>query len=532
MATVKKVNKDVDFKRMLIQEYKKCVKEPDYFLRKYCYIQHPMRGKIKFDLYPFQEEVLRNFRDHQNVIVLKSRQLGISTLAAGYSLWLILFHRDKNVLCLATTQATARNLVSKTIFMYESLPKWLKVPFKEKNKLSMRLTNGSKIEAKSSNESAARSEAVSFLCVDEAAFIDNIEETYAAAQQTLATGGQSMLLSTPNGVGNFFYKTWIKAENGENTFFPIRLPWTVHPERNQEWRDKQTKDLGKRFASQECDCSFLTSGNTVVEPELLNEIEKETIKEPDDKRGFDGNLWIWLEPDYTRSYLITADVARGDGEDYSACHVFDVETCEQVAEYKGQLGPRDYGRFLLSLGKLYNTALVSVENASIGWSTIEEIIEQGYPNLYYGTSNTFETVESYNVKWDKDKLTPGFTNSARTRPILVAKIIEYIEGKSCTIHSKRLLSELRTFIWGNGGKAEAAQGFHDDLVMAFGQALYIRDTALRMRRQGQDLIKNSMDSFLNLNKRDPSFYTAPRVTDPYKMDIGNNQQIDFSWVLG
>lgn len=167
MATVKKVNKDVDFKQMLIQEYKKCAKEPDYFLRKYCYIQHPMRGKIKFDLYPFQEEVLRNFRDHQNVIVLKSRQLGISTLAAGYSLWLILFHRDKNVLCLATTQATARNLVSKTIFMYESLPKWLKVPFKEKNKLSMRLKNGSKIEAKSSNESAARSEAVSFLCVDE-----------------------------------------------------------------------------------------------------------------------------------------------------------------------------------------------------------------------------------------------------------------------------------------------------------------------------------------------------------------------------
>lgn len=364
------------------------------------------------------------------------------------------------------------------------------------------------------------------------AFIENIEETYAAAQQTQATGGQSLLLSTPNGVGNFFYKTWVKAENGENTFFPIRLPWTVHPERNQEWRDKQDRDLGRRFASQECDTNFLTSGNTVIEPELLNEIEKETVKEPDDKRGFDGNLWIWLEPDYTRNYLITADVARGDGEDFSACHVFDVETCEQVAEYRGQLGPRDYGRFLFKLGHLYNDALTSVENASIGWSTIEELIESGYPNLYYGTTNPYETVENYNIKWEKDKLTPGFSNTARTRPILVAKIIEYLEGKSCILHSKRLLSELRTFIWGSGGKAEAAQGFHDDLVMAFGQALYIRDTALRMRQKGRDLTKNSLDSFLNLNKRDSGIFQIQRVDDPYKMNLGDGRQEDFSWLLG
>jgi phage terminase large subunit-like protein len=196
-----------NIKKIIAQEYIKCAKDPVYFMRKYCYIQHPTRGRILFNLYPFQDKVLHLFRDHQFLITLKSRQLGISTLAAGYSLWLMLFHKDKNVLALATTQATARNLVTKTMFMYDELPKWLKLPAVEKNKLSLRLKNGSKITAKSSNADAARSEAVSLLLIDEAAFIDNIEETFTAAQQTLATGGQCMALSTPNGIGNWFHQT-------------------------------------------------------------------------------------------------------------------------------------------------------------------------------------------------------------------------------------------------------------------------------------------------------------------------------------
>lgn len=250
----------VDYKTLIKEEYRRCCSDPAYFMRKYVYIQHPMRGRILFNLYPFQEKVLHLFRDSKNIIVLKSRQLGISTLAAGFGLWLMLFHRDKNILCLATTQATARNLVRKVIFAYDNLPKWLQIPTDYKNKLSMGLKNGSKIEAKSSNSDAARSEAVSLLLVDEAAFIDNIEETFAAAQQTLATGGQAMLLSTPNGMGNnFFYKTWVKAELGENSFVPIKLPWQVHPERDQAWRDKQDADLGPRFAGQEC-----VDGDTII----------------------------------------------------------------------------------------------------------------------------------------------------------------------------------------------------------------------------------------------------------------------------
>lgn len=252
-----------DIRQIVAQEYVKCGKDPVYFMKKYCYIQHPTRGRILFNLYPFQEGVLHLFRDEKFILTLKSRQLGISTLASAYALWLMIFHKDKNVLALAITQATARNLVTKTIFMYENLPKWLQLPFTEKNKLSLRLKNGSKITAKSSNADAARSEAVSLLLIDEAAFIDNIEETFTAAQQTLATGGQCIALSTPNGVGNWFHQTWEKAEAGENGFVPIKLKWDVHPERQQDWRDEQTRQLGEKQAAQECDCLWGNSEVTV-----------------------------------------------------------------------------------------------------------------------------------------------------------------------------------------------------------------------------------------------------------------------------
>lgn len=242
----------IDYKKLIQQEYIKSAKDPAYFMRKFCMIQHPVRGRILFNLYPFQEDVLRLFRDNKNIIVLKSRQLGISTLGAGYALWLMLFHRDKNVLCLATTQATARNLVTKVQFMYDNLPKWLQVPAAQKNKLSLRLTNGSMIQALSSNPDSARSTSLSLLLVDECAFIDDIEETVAAAMPTLSTGGQVMLLSTPNGIGNYFHRTWVNAEAGLNSFTPVKLPWYVHPERDQKWRDQQDADMGTRAAAQEC----------------------------------------------------------------------------------------------------------------------------------------------------------------------------------------------------------------------------------------------------------------------------------------
>jgi hypothetical protein len=520
-----------DIKKIIAQEYIKCAKDPAYFMKKYCYIQHPTRGRILFNLYLFQDKVLHLFRDNQYLITLKSRQLGISTLAAGYSLWLMLFHKDKNVLALATTQATARNLVSKTMFMYDQLPKWLKLPAVEKNKLSLRLKNGSKITAKSSNADAARSEAVSLLLIDEAAFIDNIQETFTAAQQTLATGGQCMALSTPNGIGNWFHQTWDKAESGENSFLPIRLPWTVHPERDQSWRDQQDSDLGPRMAGQECDCDFLSSGDTVFEPDDMIFFEQTYLKEPLERRGVDSNLWIWEGVDYTKSYMVVADVSRGDSADYSAFHIFEIENCVQVGEYKGKISPKDFGNVLVGIATEFNQALLVVENANIGWATIEQILERQYSNLYYSSTSQMETVESYMSKYERDKLVPGFTMSVRTRPLVIAKMIEYIRERGVTIQSKRLLGEMRVFVWKNG-KPQAQTNYNDDLLMACATALYVRDTALRLRQQGIDLARAQLSSFQNLNAKNKAVIKSvgSQQNNPYLIDNGYGQE-DISWLL-
>ncbi len=519
-----------DVKKIVIQEYAKCAKDPAYFMRKYCYIQHPQRGRILFNLYPFQDKVLHLFRDNQYLITLKSRQLGISTLAAGYSLWLMIFHKDKNVLALATTQATARNLVTKVQFMYDQLPSWLRLKAVEKNKLSLRLKNGSRISAKSSNSDAARSEAVSLLLIDEAAFIDNIDETFASAQQTLATGGQCMALSTPNGIGNWFHQTWEKAETGENSFVPIRLPWTVHPERNQEWRDQQDADLGPRMAAQECDCDFLSSGDTVFEPEDLVFMETTSQQDPSEKRGVSGDYWIWEYPDYTKSYMVVADVARGDGQDFSTFHVFDVEAASQVAEFKSKVPPKEFGNLLVGVASEYNNALLVVENANIGWSTIEQIIEREYANLYYSSKSDQDTVESYMTKMERGNLTPGFTMSMRTRPLVIAKMMDYVRERSVTIKSQRLLKEMRVFVWKNG-KAQAQTNYNDDLVMAFATGLYVRDTALRLRQQGMDLSRANLSAIGNLNQRQGAAYSVGNMqNNPYIMKTPDGDQ-DISWLL-
>lgn len=522
-----------ELRDMLVREYIKCAKDPVYFMKKYCYIQHPQRGRVIFNLYPFQEKVLTLFKDQENIIVLKSRQLGISTLAAGYSLWLMTFHKDKQVLALATTQDTARNLVTKVSFMYENLPKWMQLPATTKNKLSLILSNGSGIEAKSSSPHSARGMACSLLLVDEAAFIDNIAETFTAAQQTLATGGSAMILSTPNGVGNWYHQMWEKAENGENTFLPVRLPWTVHPERDQAWRDKQNADLGTRMAAQECDADFLTSGDTFFELEDILYMESTYSMDPLERRGVDGNLWIWQPADYTRSYMVSADVSRGDSEDYSAFHIIDLETCEQVGEYKGKISPKDFGNLLVGIGTEYNNALLVVENASIGWATIEQILERGYNNLYYSSRNKMDTVESYMKKYDRDQLVPGFINSVQTRPLLTDKGQQYVREKSVVIHSKRTLSEMRAFVWKNG-KPQAQPGYNDDLVMSLCIGLYIRDTALRMRQQGLDIARKQMDLLSTVNTRpELSVYNSRTpLNNPYRIQLGNGEVEDTTWVLG
>ena len=525
--------KKKSLKAIIAEEYQKCASDPIYFMKKYCKIQHPVRGKIPFHLFPFQEETLVDFKDHRYNIILKSRQTGISTLTAGFSLWKMLFNDDFNCLVIATKQEVAKNLVTKVRVMNQYLPSWLKLTTIEDNKLSLRYSNGSQIKATSAAGDAGRSEALSLLVFDEAAFIDKIEEIWVSAQSTLSTGGNAIILSTPNGVGNFFHKTWVGAEDGSNGFNPIRLHWSVHPERDDAWREEQETLLGPKGAAQECDCDFISSGESVIEPQLLQFYKETYVQEPVEKTGFDGNLWKWEFPDYSKSYMVIADVARGDSSDYSACHVIDVESCEQVAEYKGKLDTKDYGNFLVSLSTEYNNALLVIENANIGWATIQQVIDRNYPNLYYMSKDLkYVDVEhqfSNRYRAQDRGMVAGFSTTSRTRPLIVSKLDEYFREKSVIIRSIRTIDELFTFIW-NNGRAEAMRGYNDDLTMSLSIGLWVRDTALRLRQEGIDLTKQALGSISSQNYTG-IYGTNPLEDNPWEMDINGQKEDLTKWLL-
>jgi hypothetical protein len=281
------------------------------------------------------------------------------------------------------------------------------------------------------------------------------------------------------------------------------------------------------MAAQECDCDFSTSGETVFYPEWIEFIAQTTVKEPVERRGADKNLWVWQPADYSRDYMVVADVARGDGRDFSAAHVLDIETNTQVAEYKGQLSPKEFGHFLVGLAAEYNNALLVVENASIGWATIETVIERGYQNFYQSPKSDLVTAESYFNRYEfGNNLTPGFTMSLKTRPLVVNKFREYIGDRSVTIHSKRLLEEMKVFIWKNG-RPEAQSGYNDDLVMSFGIGMLLRDTSLKFQQHGLDMTRATLSG---MTKTHGGAYSGNAVQNPYTQKIGNQQE-DLRWLL-
>lgn len=524
-----------DIKSIIKQEFLKCASDPVYFMKKYYWIQHPQRGRVQFNLYQFQEAVLHLLKDNEYVIINKSRQLGISTLVSAYALWLMLFQRDKNILCIATKQDTAKNMVTKIRFAYEQLPKWLKLKATEDNKLSLRLSNGSQVKAVAAASDAGRSEAVSLLILDEAAFIDNINTIFTAAQQTLATGGQCFAVSTPNGTGNWFHKTFVAAQERakDNKFLPLSLPWHVHPERDQKWRNEQDATLGVAEAAQECDCNFTTSGATVIEPDILNWYEATCIQEPFMKTGFDNNLWFWESPDYSRNYMIIADVARGDGSDFSTCHIVDIVDYKQVGEYKGQLGTREFGHFLVTLGTQFNDALLAIENTGIGWDVVQTAIEREYKNLYYSLKSdvNYNDFETYLSKYDKgDGLVPGFSMTSKTRPLVISKLKTSMQERVATYQSKRLQEELRVFIWKNG-KPQAQTGYNDDLVIPWATGLFIRDTALSFMTKGHSLTKATLNSFTKTGYETPIYKPHQVTVNPWSIPNPYGGFEDITWLL-
>ena len=469
-------------KKQIVQEIIKCGKDPTHFINNYVKISHPLEGQIPFKTFDFQADLLEDFNDYRFNIVLKARQLGISTIVAAYVAWMMVFHRDKNILVIATKFGTATNLVKKVKSMIKNLPDWVRIAdVSIDNRASFELSNGSQIKASSTSGDAGRSEALSLLVVDEAAHVEGLDELWTGLYPTLSTGGRCIALSTPNGVGNWFHQTYSDSETQNNDFHPTVLPWDVHPDRDKEWFDKETRNMSRRQIAQELECNFNTSGESVIHPEDISNMEEHTICEPKYKTGFDRNLWIWEPYQSGASYVLVADVARGDGRDHSAFHVINVDTMEQVAEYQGKPSLDLYSQMLYSAGMEYGKCLLVVENNGIGISVFEKLKDMGYDNLYYSVKGTHEFVDASQGEFMNNAI-GGFTTSTKTRPLIVAKLEEFIRNRIIKIPSARAFDEFRTFIW-NNGKPEAMRSYHDDIVMSLAITCWVRDTALEVSQK-------------------------------------------------
>ena len=511
------------------QEIIKCGRNPSYFLKNYAKITHPEKGTIPFRTYKFQDEMLDNFRDHRFNAIVKARQLGISTIVAGYIAWLLSFQKDKNVLVMATKYATASNMVKKVKYMVSNIPDWLKLAtVTVDNKHSFELSNGSQLKAIATSPDAGRSEAVSLLVIDEAAHIENMDDIWTALYPTISTGGRCIALSSPNGIGNWFHRTYEDAENGQNLFRPSYLPWDVHPDHDTAWFENETKNLSKREIAQEYLCSFNASGDTVIDPEDIERMHKET-SEPKHKSWVDRNYHIWKPYNHQGKYMLVADVARGDGQDYSVFHVINVNTMEQVAEYQGRIEPEQFVDLLINTGKEYGNALMVVENNNIGYTVCSRIVEKGYRNLFYSNKSSHEYVDANSAIGDSSAVV-GFTTSVKTRPIIIAKLDELIRNGVIKINSARTVRELEKFIWVNG-RPEAQKGYNDDLVMSLAIACWVREIAIITSSKDVEYTKVMLGSLGKLNNTlNTSIPGMNNFKEIQKQNTMNTYK-EFSWLF-
>ena len=525
-------------------EFIKCAESVHYFVKTYVKITHPMKGEVPFDLYDFQERVLNDFEKYKVNIILKSRQVGMTTLVASYALWLMIFGKNKSILAISLRQDVARDIVRKIKYGNERLPDWLKGTTLEDNRLSIRFSNGSETCASTTTKFSGVASSLSLLIIDEAALIENAEELWASAQPALSTGGNAIVISTPRGVGNWFHKIFSDAEEGGKeygVFHTNTLPWHLHPERDAEWRRIAGEKQGNpRKAAQEYDCSFLSSGNTIIEGDLI-EFYIKSCTEPIEKQ--ETGLHTFVTADPTHKYMIGGDPSSGFGMDNSACVVLDISSPkpEVVASYKGKIPPTEFANRLVELAQFYGEAPLVCERSGLGLAVTEKILDLNYPGLIHASSDLngiffHRDMESFNIP-------AGFSTNIRSRPLVLAALEEYLREKLVILHDERIAKEILTFVE-KGGKLSAASGYHDDLLMALSLTLYTMGSI--SKRMGIDMVltkallgsmqKTSATREIGENKavnQSAPFYNSGRQgagKDYWKTNI-RGQPYSLNWLL-
>jgi hypothetical protein len=477
------------------KEMLKCALSFSYFCHKYVKITHPKKGLLPFILYNYQRRVVQDYERHRFCILSKFRQGGLTTVTVLWALWRCLFKLDETIMVLSKSdrEAIAAGEIVKRAL--EELPKWMR-PDMAKNNDHQKLFSDTGCKLFFYTPEAARGRSITYLILDEAAFIPQMEKHWKAMFPTISTGGHCICVSTVNGVGNWYYDIFKGAQKHppQNDFHIIELDYWEHPEYNDpEWVRATRAQLGEKGWLQEVMRDFLGAGDSFIPPDIINDLdlitrEIDPVKKlfpkwnnqdeareesiSDLETWYRGALHIWREPVAGRDYIIGVDCAEGMGEenDNNCFEIIDQVTCEQVAEFYSNLcPPHTFAQILSITGNKYNNAVIIVESQNAGLTVLEKLSHDiGYENLFESSQGSSK------------RTYPGIKTTRANRPKFLETLQTRLLSESIAIRSRRLVKELKGFIWNVQTKrAEASKGFHDDAIMAMCLALYARGTRIR-----------------------------------------------------
>ena len=462
---LKKAGVEQQFTKEQIDEFIKCRQDPVYFTKRYVQIVNVDEGLVPFNMWDFQEELIRNFHKHRFNIAKLPRQTGKSTTVVSYLLHFILFNDSVNVGILANKASTSRDLLGRLQTAYENLPKWLQQGVLVWNKGNIELENGSKILAASTSASAVRGMSFNIIFLDEFAFVPNhvADDFFSSVYPTISSGNTTkiIIISTPYGM-NHFYKMWMDAQNGRNEYVWSEVHWTQVPGRDEKWKEQTIKNTSERQFTQEFECEFLGSVDTLISASKLKTLVFETPISSN-KKGLD----IYEKPVEKAEYVITADVSRGIGGDYSAFIVYDITTVPYkiVAKYRNnEIKPMLFPNVINDVARAYNNAWVLCEVNDVGDSVASILnFDLEYPNvLMCAMRGRAGQIVGQGFSGNKTQL--GVKMSITVKKQGCANLKQIVEDDKLLFRDYEIINELTTFIQ-KKQSFEADDGFHDDLVM-------------------------------------------------------------------
>jgi hypothetical protein len=456
---LKRPHQETEYTPHQVQELARCKRDPIYFMRNYVFVQHPVRGRVPFDLYPYQERLVDCIHNGRHSIVLASRQAGKTITVSIYLLWYAMFHFDKTVLVASNKFSNALEIMQRVQYAYEELPMWLKPGVSEFNKTSMNFDNGSRFFSQATTADTGRGKSLSKMFIDELAFVrKSIQDLlWASIAPTLSTGGDLIVSSTPNGDNELFASLWRGAKLGTNGFVPCEISWNEHPERNEKFKNEMIAKVGELKWRQEFENEFVSS-----DPLLINSIKLQQIK-PSPPIFEDRGFRFWGTVDVRNSYYVGVDVSVGISGDYSTIQVLEFPTMRQFAEFRSNtVSPQQlYQRIKWILTYLKSTT-VQHKSPEVYWSFENNGVGASIVALYQNEDKFPDAV----LLSDPDRV--GMVTSAKSKLLACLELKRLIEKTTngLQINSETLIDELKNYISNGKTTYHAKVGATDDLIAA------------------------------------------------------------------